>query len=106
MLSISLLQQSCADLIAFVFTFAFIIAKQLVWNFVYAYGELILLDGCGDILSNFLDEELVNDVEMKDEEEAKPIQTTSTKKKKEESIEDKREHINIIFIGHVGKTRI
>lgn len=28
------------------------------------------------------DEELVNDVEMKDEEEAKPIQTTSTKKKK------------------------
>lgn len=105
MLSILLLQQSCADLIAFLFTFAFIIAKQLVWNFVYACGELILLDGCGDILSNFLDEELVNDVEMKDEEEAKPIQT-STKKKKEESIEDKREHINIIFIGHVGKTRI
>ena len=57
-------------------------------------------------LSNFLGEELVNDVEMKDDEEAKPIQTTSTKKKKEESIEDKREHINIIFIGHVGKTRI
>lgn len=54
------------------------------------------------------DEELVNDVEMKDEEEAKPIQTTSTKKKKEESIEDKREHINIIFIGHVdaGKSTI
>lgn len=73
---------------------------------MYAYGELILLDGCGDILSNFLDVDLINDGEMKDEEEAKPIQTTSTKKKKEESIEDKREHINIIFIGHVGTTRI
>lgn len=73
---------------------------------MYAYGELILLDGCGDILSNFLDVDLINDGKMKDEEEAKPIQTTSTKKKKEESIEDKREHINIIFIGHVGTTRI
>lgn len=70
------------------------------------YGELSLLDGCGDILSNFPDVDLINDAEMKDEEEAKPIQTISTKKKKEESIEDKREHINIIFIGHVGKTRI
>ncbi|XP_015774567.1 PREDICTED: eukaryotic peptide chain release factor GTP-binding subunit ERF3A-like [Acropora digitifera] len=54
------------------------------------------------------DVDLINDGEMKDEEEAKPIQTTSTKKKKEESIEDKREHINIIFIGHVdaGKSTI
>ena len=51
----------------------------------------------------------VDDVEMgeeeeEEEEEAKPTKTSSSKKKvEEEEVEDKREHVNIIFIGHVGK---
>ena len=39
-----------------------------------------------------------------EEEEAKPTKIGSSKKKvEEEEVEDKREHVNIIFIGHVGK---
>ena len=39
-----------------------------------------------------------------EEEEAKPTKISSSKKKvEEEEVEDKREHVNIIFIGHVGK---
>ena len=56
----------------------------------------------------FIDTEDVNDVEMGEEEEqreAKPVKTSSSKKKlQKEEIEDRREHINIIFIGHVGKS--
>lgn len=58
------------------------------------------------------DTEDVNDVEMGEEEEqreAKPVKTSSSKKKlQKEEIEDRREHINIIFIGHVdaGKSTI
>ena len=48
----------------------------------------------------------VDDVEMeKEEEEAKPVKTNSSKRKvEEEEVKDKREHVNIIFIGHVGKS--
>lgn len=48
----------------------------------------------------------VDDVEMgeDEEEEAKPTKISSSKKKvEEEEVEDKREHVNIIFIGHVGE---
>ena len=49
----------------------------------------------------------VDDVEMDAEEEeegAKPVKKNNSKKKvEEEEVADKREHVNIIFIGHVGK---
>ena len=48
----------------------------------------------------------VDDVEMaeEEEEEAKPTKISSSKKKvAEEEFEDKREHVNITFIGPVGK---
>ena len=43
--------------------------------------------------------------EEEEQREAKPVKTSSSKKKlQKEEIEDRREHINIIFIGHVGKS--
>lgn len=55
------------------------------------------------------EEKEVDDVRMdKEEEDAKPVKTNSSKRKVEEEVKDKREHINIIFIGHVdaGKSTI
>ena len=49
-----------------------------------------------------------DDTEVKEEaekEEAKPeVKKAGSKKEVEEEEEDKREHVNIIFIGHVGKS--
>ena len=52
-----------------------------------------------------LESKEAEDVEMEEEEEeeAKPAKKNNSKKKVEEEAEDKREHVNIIFIGHVGK---
>lgn len=41
---------------------------------------------------------------MEEEEEVKPAKTSAKKEVEEEEAEDKREHVNIIFIGHVGKS--
>ena len=41
---------------------------------------------------------------MEEEEEVKPVKKNTKKEVEEEQeAEDKREHVNIIFIGHVGK---
>ena len=44
------------------------------------------------------------EMEEEEEEEVKPVKKNTKKEVEEEQeAEDKREHVNIIFIGHVGK---
>ena len=43
------------------------------------------------------------EAEMEEEEEVKPVKKNVKKEVEEEEADNKREHVNIIFIGHVGK---
>ena len=41
---------------------------------------------------------------MEEEEAVKPVKKNTKKEVEEEEADDKREHVNIIFIGHVGES--
>ena len=51
-----------------------------------------------------LENKEAEEAEMEEEEEVKPVKKSAKKDIEEEEAEDKREHVNIIFIGHVGKS--